>query len=71
MEVREDLDYIKSFSKIKISKACRHFKVDQANLVNGRLGKDIEKKIRKYIESEIANIYVKESEIYVKEDSLL
>ena len=71
MEKREDLDYIKSFSKIKISKACRHFNVDHANLVNGKLSRDIEKKIRKYIESEIANIYIKESEMYVKEDSIL
>ena len=71
MEKREDLDYIKGFSNIKISRACRYFDIDQSNLMQGRLNRDIEKKVRKYIESEIANIYIKESEDYVKEDSIL
>ena len=71
MEKREDLEFIKSFSKIKISKACKHFKYDQANLINGRLGEEKEKNVRKYIENKVANIYVKESDDYVKEDSTL
>lgn len=71
MEKREDLEFIKSFSKIKISKACKHFKYDQSNLINGRLGVEKEKNVRKYIENKVANIYVTESDDYVKEDNTL
>lgn len=70
IEDREDLEFIKRFSKIKISKACKHFKYDQANLINGRLSKEKEKNVRKYIENKVANIYVNESDNYVKDNTL-
>ena len=66
----EDLEYIKKFSAITIAKACRHFKLDRSNLVNGRLGREKEKKVRKYIENELAKVYLEESDKYVKDSAL-
>lgn len=66
----EDLEYIKKFSAITIAKACRHYKLDRSNLVNGRLGREKEKKVRKYIENELAKVYLEESDKYVKDSTL-
>ena len=66
----EDLEYIKKFSSITIADACRHFKLDRSNLVNGRLGREKEKKVRKYIENKLAKVYLEESENYVKDSTL-
>lgn len=62
----DDIVYINKFSKITIADACRHFNIDAANLRNGRCSPEIEKKVRKYLEQKIAEIYVEESEKYVK-----
>ena len=52
-----DLDFIKNFSKIKVSVACRFFHYDQANLTKGKCGEDAPKKVRKYIENELSKLY--------------
>lgn len=54
----EDLDYIKKFSKISITSVCDKAKVDKANLYAGRTSKKNIKKVRKYIESNIAELYL-------------
>ena len=54
----EDLDYIKKFSKISIKSVCDKAKVDKANLYAGRTSKNNIKKVRKYIESNIAELYL-------------
>lgn len=61
-EIRDDLIFIKGFSKIKVSKACKEFGYDQGNLTRGRLGKDAEKNVRKYLESELGKIRIEEFE---------
>ena len=66
----EDLEYIKKFSSITIADACRHFNYDRSNLVNGKLGREKEKKVRKYIENELAKVYLEESDKYVKDSTL-
>ena len=57
-KVNEDLDYIKKFSKITIVKACEKAKVRTNNLWAGKLSKNKIKKIRKIIESSIAELYL-------------
>lgn len=62
----EDLIFIKKFSKITITKACKDLNVDVANLSNGKTTKENEKRVRKYLENELAKIYLEECEEYVK-----
>lgn len=59
MNENEDLKYIKNFSKITITNACKRANVDRSNLLNGRI-KDSEKikLVRKYIEEEYAKLYI-------------
>jgi len=57
-----DLDYIKRFSKITITKVCNDNHVDRSNLLAGRVKDKKVKMIRKAIEMEIGNIYKEEYE---------
>ena len=54
-----DLDYIKGFSSINISKVCRKLNIDRANLLNGKLNSKKEKLVREELESEYAKLYIK------------
>lgn len=67
----EDVKYINKFSKITISKACKHFGFNQSNICSGKSTLGATRKVRKYIENEIANLYKEESEKYVKKDNSL
>lgn len=58
----EDLEFIKGFSKITISNACKKVRVDNSNLRTGRCSKEKIKEVRRYLESEIAKLYLLESE---------
>lgn len=62
---REDLEFIRKFSMINVSDACKYFNYDQGNLYGGRLSNEKERNVRKYIESELGKIYVEESEKYL------
>lgn len=53
-----DLDYVKNFSKIHVTKICKKLKVDRANLMNGRTKQENVKKVRSEIESEFAKLYI-------------
>lgn len=55
-----DLDYIKKFSKIKVSRICREHHISSSNLWSGRLKPDKVHLIRKAIESEVGDIYIEE-----------
>ena len=54
-----DLEYIKKFSKINITSACKKLNIDRANLLNGRLNNKKVKAIREELESEVAKLYIK------------
>lgn len=54
----EDLEFIKNFSKVSISKACKKAKVNISNLYAGRVKKEKVKLIKKILESEIAKLYI-------------
>ena len=64
-EISEDLKYIKKFSKITISRACKDLNIDLSNLYNNKTSRKNEKKVRKYLEGEIAKIYIEEADSYV------
>ena len=60
MEDKKNLEFIKNFTQIKVSKACRFFGYNQANLIRGRCGRKAEENVRKFIEYELANMRLKE-----------
>lgn len=62
----DDINFIKSFSKITISGICRKYNIDRTNLMNNRAKKENFKIIREEIESEYAKLYIKEDKKDVK-----
>ena len=60
MEEKNDLKFLQGFTKVKISKACKFFGYNQSNLMKGKSGRVAEKKVRKYIEYELANVRLNE-----------
>ena len=57
-EINDDLEYIKKFSSITITKACEKAKVDKANLYKGIASKKKIKLVKKILESEVAKLYI-------------
>lgn len=55
----DDLEYIKTFSKISVNKACKKLKINRSNLLNNRTTKENIKKVRQELESEFAKLYIK------------
>lgn len=55
-----DLDFIKGFSKITITGACKVENVSRQNLLNGKTTKENERKVRERLESDLALLYIKE-----------
>ena len=53
----KDLEFIKQFSKISISRLCRENKINRSNLLCGRSTKKNSKKIKKAIMKEYRNCY--------------
>lgn len=60
MEDKNDLKFLQGFTKVKISKACKFFGYNQSNLMKGKSGRIAERKVRKYIEYELANVRLNE-----------
>lgn len=56
----KDLEFIKKFSKITVSGACKKTKVDRAGLLMNRLKDEKAKAVREEIEDQIARLYIKE-----------
>ena len=55
----DDLEYIKTFSKINITRACKKLKINRSNLLNNKTTKENISKVRKELESEVAKLYIK------------
>jgi hypothetical protein len=53
-----NLEFIQNFSKISIAGICRKLKIDRSNLITGRTSEENIKMVRKYIESELAKLYL-------------
>lgn len=56
----KDLEFIKKFSKITVSGACKKTEVDRAGLLTNRLKDEKAKVVREEIENQIARLYIKE-----------
>lgn len=54
----EDLEFIKKFSKITISKICKELKINSSNLYSGKVSQEKLKLVRKRIESKVAELYI-------------
>lgn len=54
----EDLQYIKKFSQITITEACKLAGVDKSNLWSGRTSKENIRKVRQILESCVAKLYI-------------
>ena len=64
-----DLEYIKSFTKIQVTKICNKLGIDYSNLFAGRTSKKNEQLVRKELESQFAKLYINKDELkeYKKE----
>lgn len=51
-----DLEFIKNFSKITITKACNECNVSRANLISGRSKEENAKKVAYYIKNELLKL---------------
>lgn len=70
--MNEDLEYIKNFSKITITKACERAGIkNKNNLWTGKANKQKIKKVRKILESNIAELYILKEEENVKTNNTL
>ncbi len=58
----DDLEYIKKFSKINITKACKKVKVNRSNLLNNKTTKENIKKVRQELENQVAKLYIKKED---------
>ena len=58
----DDLDYIKQFSKISITKICEKKGINRGNLLNNKTTRRNKRLVREEIESEIAKLYIKGDE---------
>lgn len=55
----KDLNFIKKFSKITITKVCNNVGVLRQNVISGKANSEKIRKVREEIESEIAKLYIK------------
>lgn len=56
----KDLEFIKKFSKITVSGACKKTNIDRPSLLTNRLKPEKAKIVREEIENQIARLYIKE-----------
>lgn len=55
----KDLNFIKKFSKITITKVCNNVGVLRQNVITGKTNSEKIRQVREEIESEIAKLYIK------------
>lgn len=55
-----DLEFIKNFQKITLTKICNDLKISRTNIVTGKGKKENFHKVRRCIENEIAKLYLLE-----------
>lgn len=55
----KDLNFIKKFSKITITKVCDNVGVLRQNVITGKTNSEKIRQVREEIESEIAKLYIK------------
>lgn len=58
-----DLEYIKKFTSIQVTKVCKKLNIDYSNLISGRSSKKNENLVKKELESEFAKLYIRREEL--------
>ena len=66
----KDLEYIKKFSKISITKVCKELGINRGNLLSGRTTPENIKKVRDELERKVSKIYLEEVIEKNKDDEL-
>lgn len=64
------LKYLKGFSSITLRKVCKELKINYTNALKGNTTIENYKRIKAYLESEIAKLYIIEDKKDGKTDSL-
>lgn len=62
MKKKENLEYIKNFSEIKVSKICDKLNVARQNVFTGKTSDENLEKVRKEIEEQFARLYIRDKE---------
>lgn len=70
MEKKENLEYIKKFSEIKVSKICDKLKVARQNIFTGKASDENLEKVRREIEEQIAKLYIRSNNAEERKDTL-
>lgn len=60
-EKEKDLNFIRKFSRITITKVCTNVGVLRQNVINGKTNAENMKKVREEIENELAKLYLKDN----------
>lgn len=55
-----DIEFIKNFQKITLTKICKELKISRTNITTGRAKKEHINLVRRKIENEIAKLYLME-----------
>lgn len=58
-----ELEYIKKFTSIQVTKVCKKLNINYSNLISGRSSKKNEKLVKEELESEFAKLYIKKEEL--------
>lgn len=66
----DDLEYIKNFNKITLTRACKKNKISRQNITSGKASKKTIKKVRRQIENDIAELYLMRESDEKRESSL-
>ena len=56
MSKEKDLEYIRNFNKITISKICEELKVSRSNLFQGRVSEEKAKMVKEEIKKRVASL---------------
>ena len=51
-----NIEFLKNYNKITVSKACRDLKISRANLMSGRSSSENSEKIVNYIKNELLKL---------------
>lgn len=63
-----NIEFLKEYNKITVSRACRDLKISRANLMSGRSSTENSKKVVNYIKNELLKLLLKD-DLDVKTDN--
>ena len=63
-----NIEFLKEYNKITVSKACRELNISRANLMSGRSSSENSEKVVNYIKNELLKLLLKD-DLDVKTDN--